>query len=58
MLITLEAQEVEAELPIGVGTEYGLAVVAARGDVPLYVDRHDLGRRGVCYEVGGQNSVS
>ena len=41
VLIALAAQEVEVEMPIGVGSEYGLAVVAALGDVMRYVDRHD-----------------
>ena len=41
VLIALAAQEVEVEKPIGVGSENGLAVVAALGDVVRYVDRHD-----------------
>jgi len=41
VLIALAAQEVEVEMPIGVSSEYGLAVVAALGDVMRYVDRRD-----------------
>jgi len=41
LLVRLVAEEIEVEEPIGVGMEYGLAVVAALGDVVRYVDRHD-----------------
>jgi len=48
VLITLASEEIEVEEPIGVGSEYGLAVVAALGDVMRYVDRHDPRLAGHC----------
>ena len=54
VLIALAAQEVEVEMPIGVGSEYGLAVVAALGDVMRYVDRHDPRTAGHCCDTDSE----
>jgi len=54
VLIALAAQEVEVEMPISVGSEYGLAVVAALGDGMRYVDRHDPRSAGHCCSFGGR----
>ena len=39
--MALAAQEVEMENPIGVGSEYGLAVAVSLGQVMGFLDRHD-----------------